>query len=61
MSDQAATNIRFLPLSAEGAWRTYLQATKTAEGDRYQQVEQAAWEQLQATLADLPADPVGAA
>ena len=60
MSD-TSTNIRFLPMSAEGAWKAYLDATRDADAEEYEHLEAAAWEQLQATLARLPRDPVGAA
>ena len=61
MSDHTTSPARFQPLSAEEAWRLYLEATREADGDRYLNVEEAAWEQLQAVLATLPSDPVGAA
>jgi hypothetical protein len=58
---EATTNIHFLPLSEESAWKAYLEVTKTLKGAGYAQVEQVAWEQLQAALAELADDPVGAA
>jgi hypothetical protein len=61
MSDSTTSPVRFQPLNAEEAWRLYLEATREADGDRYLHVEEAAWEQLQAVLATLPSDPVGAA
>ena len=60
MSDHT-TGIRFLPLTAAAAWQSYLEATQDVDADRYLQVEQAAWEQLQAALTTLPSDRVGAA
>ena len=55
------TNIHFLPVTAESAWKAYLEATRELDGEGYSELEEAAWEQLQATLAHLPSDPVGAA
>jgi hypothetical protein len=60
MSDQPAQP-RFFPLTAVQAWQSYLDATRDADSDQYAHIEQAAWEQLQAALAALPSDPVGAA
>ena len=50
--------IRFLPLTAAAAWQVYLEATQGAAQDHYEQIEEAAWEQLQAALTTLPSDPV---
>ena len=62
MIDPTTTpGIRFLPLTTAAAWQSYLEATQDVSADRYLQVEQAAWEQLQAALATLPSNPVGAA
>jgi|tagenome__1003787_1003787.scaffolds.fasta_scaffold20984855_3 hypothetical protein len=58
---KAATNIHFLPVSEATAWKAYLEATRALEGAGYVEVEQLAWEQLQAALAELAVDPVGAA
>ena len=59
MSSDRQIHPRFLPLTAEGAWSTYLEATRHVEGDRYIQVEQAAWDELQATLTELAKTAVG--
>jgi hypothetical protein len=61
MTDVGTSNLRFPPLTSGGAWQAYLEATRAADGEGYAQIEQAAWEQLQATLARLPSEPVGAA
>ena len=58
---EAPTNIRFLPVTEATAWRAYLDATAAADADGYVEIEQVAWEQLQAALGQLAADPVGAA
>jgi hypothetical protein len=56
------TDIRTLfPLSAEVAWKRYLEATQGLDGDSYQLVEQDAWDELQLALGRLPRPPLEAA
>jgi hypothetical protein len=56
------TDIRTLfPLSAEVAWRRYLEATQDLEGEHYESAEQDAWDELQIALGRLPARPLNAA
>jgi|tagenome__1003787_1003787.scaffolds.fasta_scaffold19012522_2 hypothetical protein len=61
MSDSTTGTIQFLPVTPEGAWRAYLNATRDVEGDGYEQAEQEAWAELQETLARLTGDPADAA
>jgi hypothetical protein len=56
------TDIRTLfPLSAEVAWRRYLEATRDLDGEPYDSAEQDAWEELQIALGLLPQQPRDAA
>jgi hypothetical protein len=56
------TDIRTLfPLSAEVAWRRYLEATQGLEGDSYESAEADAWVELQVALRRLPQQPLDAA
>ena len=56
------TDIRTLfPLSAEVAWRRYLEATQALEGDSYEAAERDAWAELQIALGRLPQRPLDAA
>ena len=48
------------PLSQRVVWLRYLERTREA-GDDYAEVEQAAWEELQAALARIPRTPEDAA
>jgi hypothetical protein len=49
------------PLSANVAWARYLEATRGIEGEEYERVEGAAWEELQVALSRLPERPTEAA
>jgi hypothetical protein len=53
--------ITLFPLSAEVAWRRYLEATQGREGPEYEGAEADAWEQLQIALTRLPVQPSDAA
>jgi hypothetical protein len=56
------TDIRTLfPLSAEVAWRRYLEATQDLDGEEYAATEEDAWEELQIALGRLPRQPLNAA
>lgn len=56
------TDIRTLfPLSAEVAWKRYLEATRELDGDHYAAVEEDAWDELQVALGRLPQRPRDAA
>ena len=52
MSPTADTITQF-PLSQRVVWLRYLERTRDA-GDEYAEVEQAAWEELQAALGRIP-------
>jgi hypothetical protein len=52
----AADTITQFPLSQRVVWLRYLEQTREA-GDDYAEVEQAAWEELQAALARIPRSP----
>jgi hypothetical protein len=52
----AADTITQFPLSQRVVWLRYLEQTREA-GDDYAEVEQAAWEELQAALARIPRPP----
>jgi hypothetical protein len=53
--------ITLFPLSAEVAWRRYLEATHDRDGDDYDAAESEAWETLQLALGRLPQPPDDAA
>jgi hypothetical protein len=53
--------ITLFPLSAEVAWRRYLEATRDRAGDDYDSAETDAWETLQLALGRLPQPPDDAA
>jgi hypothetical protein len=53
--------ITLFPLSAEVAWRRYLETTKDRDGDDYDAAEADAWETLQVALGRLPQAPDDAA
>jgi hypothetical protein len=53
--------ITLFPLSAEVAWRRYLEATRDCDGDEYDTAEADAWETLQMALGRLPQPPDEAA
>jgi hypothetical protein len=53
--------ITLFPLSAEVAWRRYLETTKDRDGDDYDAAETDAWETLQVALGRLPQVPDDAA
>lgn len=56
------TDIRTLfPLSAEVAWKRYLEATQALDGEHYAAVEADAWGKLQLALGRLPQQPRDAA
>jgi hypothetical protein len=55
-----ADTITQFPLSQRVVWLRYLERTRDA-GDDYAEVEQAAWEELQAALARIPRSPEDAA
>jgi hypothetical protein len=56
------TDIRTLyPLSAEVAWKRYLEATQELDGDSYKIAEEGAWAELQVALGRLPRQPLDAA
>jgi len=52
--------ITLFPLSAEVAWRRYLEATQGRAGEEYEGAEAEAWEQLQLALSRLPERPPAA-
>jgi hypothetical protein len=60
MSNTSDT-IRYLPTTREAAWLRYLEAVRDVPADEYADTESAAWDELQATLVDLPPVPSGAA
>ena len=47
--------IALFPLSAEVAWRRYLESTRDLEGDEYDSAEREAWDVLQESLDRVPA------
>lgn len=51
-----ADTITQFPLSQRVVWLRYLEQTREA-GEDYAEVEQAAWEELQAALARIPGTP----
>ncbi len=53
--------LHYFPITREAAWRRYLEAVRSASPDAYAEEEQAAWDELQATLARVPGQPAGAA
>jgi hypothetical protein len=53
--------IALFPLSAEVAWRRYLEATRDRDGDEYESAETDAWQTLQLALGRLPQPPDEAA
>jgi hypothetical protein len=53
--------ITLFPLSAEVAWRRYLEATRNRDGEDYDAAEAEAWETLQMALGRLPQPPDDAA
>ncbi|HYX86643.1 MAG TPA: hypothetical protein VE777_16850 [Gaiellales bacterium] len=53
--------VAIFPLTAEAAWRRYLEATRDAEGEEYAETEAEAWEELQAALERVPQRPDDAA
>ena len=55
-----ADTITQFPLSQRVVWLRYLERTREA-GDDYAEVEQTAWEELQAALARIPRSPEDAA
>lgn len=55
-----ADTITQFPLSQRVVWLRYLEQTREA-GDNYAEVEQAAWEELQAALTRIPRSPEGTA
>ena len=56
------TDIRTLfPLSAEVAWKRYLESTQTLDGESYKMAEEDAWAELQVALGRLPRPPLDAA
>ncbi|HET7380005.1 MAG TPA: hypothetical protein VFJ24_08195 [Gaiellales bacterium] len=55
-----ADTITQFPLSQRVVWLRYLERTREA-GDDYAEIEQAAWEELQAALARIPRSPEDAA
>ena len=50
-----------LPLTREAAWRRYLEVTRDVEAADYAETEAEAWDELQAALERLPAQPDDAA
>jgi hypothetical protein len=56
------TDIRTLfPLSAEVAWKRYLESTQGLDGESYKMAEEDAWAELQVALGRLPRPPLDAA
>jgi hypothetical protein len=55
-----ADTITQFPLSQRVVWLRYLEQTREA-GDSYAEVEEAAWDELQAALARIPSKPGGSA
>jgi hypothetical protein len=56
------TDIRTLfPLSAEVAWKRYLESTQDLDGESYKMAEEDAWAELQVALGRLPRPPLDAA
>jgi hypothetical protein len=56
------TDIRTLfPLSAEVAWKRYLESTQSLDGESYKMAEEDAWAELQVALGRLPRPPLDAA
>ena len=49
--------ITLFPLSAEVAWQRYLEVTRSADAEDYEQVEKDAWEQLQLSLSRVHSAP----
>jgi len=60
LTDVGIKDLLGLPLTPEEAWQAYLDTTRDADGDGYTQIEQSAWERLQAILATMPPEQVGA-
>ena len=60
LTDVGIKDLLGLPLTPEEAWQAYLDTTRDADDDGYAQIEQAAWERLQATLATMPPGHAGA-
>ena len=53
--------LRFFPITAEAAWRRYLEVVRTAGSDEYAAVEEAAWAELQDALERAASRPLPAA
>jgi len=53
--------LRFFPITAEAAWRRYLEVVRSADPDEYAAVEEAAWAVLQEALERAEQRPMPAA
>jgi hypothetical protein len=53
--------LSYFPVSAETAWRRYLDVVRAAPPEGYVEAEEAAWDELQASLARVRTRPAGAA
>jgi hypothetical protein len=53
--------LSYFPVTREAAWRRYLEVVRSATPDGYTEAEEAAWEELQASLSRAPRRPAGAA
>ena len=61
MDRRTLDTLTYFPVTEELAWRRYLAQIRTAEPGDYAAREEAAWLELQATLARLAPDPLHAA
>jgi hypothetical protein len=53
--------LSYFPVTPKAAWRRYLDVVRAASPDGYAETEEAAWEDLQASLARARNRPAGAA
>jgi hypothetical protein len=53
--------LRFFPITAEAAWRRYLEIVREAGPDEYAVIEEAAWAELQDSLERAESRPMPAA
>ena len=61
MNQKTLDTLRYFPVAPEVAWRRYLDTIRHADPAEYSTVEEAAWEQLQTTLAGAASGSVPAA
>jgi hypothetical protein len=61
MNPKTLDTLRYFPVTREVAWQRYLDTIRHADAEEYSFVEEAAWAQLQETLARAASSSVPAA